>query len=549
MQNKLMIGKVWSLLLLGGVLFPGLVLGSSGGLEWNWSGRTFAEVPLPIIHPLVQQPPVMSIAVVPNEDHREGSRQEASSFHPNPRPIFKFEEEERLGEEEEDLSGTEDRSEDNEGSRSSHSHEAFTSESEEEEERDKGKKKVEEEEEERDKGKKKVEEEEEEADPLMLVYQESSMAEEIFDERSKSNLRGKQVSYPIGLLPSPITTFLLSRRWEGLATLSLRGTNLISFAEVPLPSSLRRLDLGGNGLEALPSWMSSLRSLKELSLDTNNFEELPREICRWGSLRVLDMSHNRLANLSSLISKLSNLQMLTLSHNGLTELPKEMGFLTSLHTLELSNNKFSHFPRELIDLFSLNKLDVSWNSIASLPRELAEMSLTLLNMDGNQFTDLPEVIKNLPRLQALSAAHNLIERFAFQNWGDISLKELNLSYNKLSGLPDGLKAYTLDLSHNFFQEVPPVLLAILENLNGIYEIDLRDNFISLQDRGLVQVAKLLGEESPSSIQIFLSGNPFISDMLKEYAQSQGFELEIESLDEEGIQLLLQWKWAGEEYLQ
>ena len=64
-------------------------------------------------------------------------------------------------------------------------------------------------------------------------------------------------------------------------------------------------------------------------------------------------------------------------------------------------------------LGSLTKLDVSLNALKSLPAEVAGLaSLRILFSLGNQFEEVPPVLRGLPSLYMLSFKSNKLARIA-----------------------------------------------------------------------------------------------------------------------------------------
>jgi hypothetical protein len=91
----------------------------------------------------------------------------------------------------------------------------------------------------------------------------------------------------------------------------------------PLPDtlgnlqSLEELDLGRNGINALPPQVASLRALKKLGLDYNDLRELP-----------------------SFVGDLPNLQEISLRSNGGVRLPQSLARLRGVN-VHMGNNKLT----------------------------------------------------------------------------------------------------------------------------------------------------------------------------------------------------------------
>lgn len=111
----------------------------------------------------------------------------------------------------------------------------------------------------------------------------------------------------------------------------------------------KSLDLSGQGLNKLPSYVLDETSLEELNISHNNLTgALPAEIRHLSNLKVLDASDNQMTGVPAEIGQLEKLEILDLSNNKLTGLPYEMGNLRNLKTLNLSGNDYSEHDLEII---------------------------------------------------------------------------------------------------------------------------------------------------------------------------------------------------------
>jgi len=125
-----------------------------------------------------------------------------------------------------------------------------------------------------------------------------------------------------------------------------KGTNVkenkvIQNEDVTVPKG-KIINLSGQGLEKLPSYVLSTTSVEELNLSDNKLTgALPSEIGKLTNLRVLNVSNNLMTCVPAEVGKLSNLEVLDLSNNKLTGLPYELGNLKKLKILKLSGNDYS----------------------------------------------------------------------------------------------------------------------------------------------------------------------------------------------------------------
>ncbi|KAI0483383.1 protein phosphatase 2C [Xylariaceae sp. FL0804] len=255
------------------------------------------------------------------------------------------------------------------------------------------------------------------------------------------------------------------------------------------------LDLPRDFIQACPQ-------LRDIKYANNEARKLPISIGRAGRLTYLDISNNRLEELEHAeLGRLTGLLKLTLSNNRLNHLPQDFGAFKALRTLNLSSNFLDKFPSFLCNLESLVDLDVSFNSIASLPddigklRNLEKFVMTNNRLSGslpstlNKLVNLREldlkynaltavnIISELPKLEIMSADHNMISQFvgSFERVRSLklnanpitkfeisypvpTLKVLNLSSAQLASIDSSFNCMVnlerLVLDRNYFVSLP-----------------------------------------------------------------------------------------------
>ena len=131
-----------------------------------------------------------------------------------------------------------------------------------------------------------------------------------------------------------------------------------------------KLDLGSEGLTALPPEIGRLSRLQELQLYANKLTALPPEIGQLSQLQLLWLSGNQLIALPPEIGQLSQLQGLWLSRNQLTALPPEIGQLSQLQGLKLEGNQLTSLPTEIEQLTQLEGLFLHRNEALGIPPEI-----------------------------------------------------------------------------------------------------------------------------------------------------------------------------------
>ncbi|KAI0394798.1 protein phosphatase 2C [Xylariaceae sp. FL0594] len=290
--------------------------------------------------------------------------------------------------------------------------------------------------------------------------------------------------------------------------IDLTGRNLITIpiALYSRTSEIISLNLSRNLSLDLPrDFIQACPQLRDIKYANNEARKLPISISRATRLTLLDVSNNRLEEVEHAeLARLHGILRLTLANNRLHSLPSDFGTFKALRVLNLSSNFLDTFPVTICTLQTLVDLDISFNSIASLPEEIGNLrSLEKFVMTNNRLTgSLPstfsqlgnlrevdikfnaltsiDVISELPKLEVLSADHNMISQFvgSFERVRSLklnanpitkfeivspvpTLKTLNLSNAQLASI-DGafnniVNIERLNLDRNYFVSLPSAL--------------------------------------------------------------------------------------------
>ncbi|XP_050362366.1 protein phosphatase PHLPP-like protein [Nymphalis io] len=249
--------------------------------------------------------------------------------------------------------------------------------------------------------------------------------------------------------------------------------------------AVRVLRMRGNALPALPPQTSTLQALTHLDITDNKITELPKELCQLTQLEEINISDNEISSLDYVL-RLPRLRTLVAARNLIrhfgSNTPKQMGpneenkcdYRPPLTNVDLRHNRLKG-SIILGNYEHLVSLDVSYNAVEVL------------------------VLSALRGLRELYAAHNVIQHLALHgaslrilhapyNQMDslttmvppINLVEIDVSYNKLSSLPQWLSGCSdltkLYASNNQLTSLPEHLFC--SELSSLSHLHLAHNKIT-----------------------------------------------------------------------
>ncbi len=148
-------------------------------------------------------------------------------------------------------------------------------------------------------------------------------------------------------------------------------------------STLEELDLSGNQLSTLPSWLDQFEKLKIIFLSRNQFSTFPEVLGRCESLSMVGFKSNQIRNISD-ISLPKELRWLILTDNKLSSLPESIGRCRQLQKLMLAGNELTKLPESIGDLQNLELVRLSANKLESIPNAMFDLPrLAWVALAGN----------------------------------------------------------------------------------------------------------------------------------------------------------------------
>lgn len=278
---------------------------------------------------------------------------------------------------------------------------------------------------------------------------------------------------------------------ENLQTLAIFDTPITDW-NIPALQHINKtlVTLNIEAQTGWPTWISNLTSLKSIYILNSQLNPIPDDAFSSikDSLSTLDLINVSLHTIPKAISQL-NLSSLSLSNNGLSDItgiPKSDRMDLSFNALSdadklvaallpigsriqilyLESNNLTVIPA--LENVDIERLIISNNQISDHTTGSLPPSLTDLGLAGNRLTLVPTIVTNLPNINTLDLASNLITNIS-TTLVHPNLEQLLLGYNKISQLlssdfPVNSSLSYLSVEGNPIVNIPPDALKNLQNL-------------------------------------------------------------------------------------
>jgi len=243
----------------------------------------------------------------------------------------------------------------------------------------------------------------------------------------------------------------------------------------PPPDSITKIDLVQLGVRLvgkLPENLYMLRNLHRLNLMGNRINGgIPESFGMFEKLEFLDLSQNELRGPfpKHLPSTLTELWLERNVFHGELHLEN----LTSLNYLDVSNNRIEgSIPSDVGKMTSLRSLVMGGNNLTYTIPEFGSMAkLRVIDLTNNELTGtIPDFSTCCPHLTDLYLGHNHFEGQIHGFQGQHYIHRVSLNFNKLTSIHDDFYHYAgsslkeLDLSYNLITGTLPSTVSYMENL-------------------------------------------------------------------------------------
>ena len=296
-----------------------------------------------------------------------------------------------------------------------------------------------------------------------------------------------------------ITTLSGIEKLKNLKKLDCSNNKLTDLSEIAHLTALEDLNCENNQLSQLPSFQQ-LNHLMYLICSNNKLNTLP-DFSTTLNLKKLQCNNNLITEIKGL-DKLSQLEMFVAYQNKITKLPN-LSALQNLVVLECHGNQLdtliglqglkslktlscgSNFFRstgDLSGLVSLESIGYWANQIQQVPDLSQSPNLVSFDFNNNKLHTLPNFANNqkleiikcqdnllqgtidlryLPVLQHVQLSNNLLDTWPLFEGSSGSIKELYMSKNSLSTVPElsnywQLQQLSLDDNHFTFEDLSPL---------------------------------------------------------------------------------------------
>ncbi|KAL1005740.1 hypothetical protein UPYG_G00063370 [Umbra pygmaea] len=247
-------------------------------------------------------------------------------------------------------------------------------------------------------------------------------------------------------------------------------------------------------------------SVTDLYVFQNGIDTLAREdFTGLEELKMLDLSQNKLTEVpDGVFQPLTSLQNLDLSSNNITQISKDsFSGLVHLERLYLHGNRIESIQMEAFNgLVGLLELKLQNNQLTSLPT-LRLPTLLLLDLSFNSLPNLGPQVLQTPHLESLNMAAlglTSLDSDLMASMGN--LHDLDVSQNKLEGMPEALKAIRglikLSLAANPIVELRN---QDFQTMVGLQKLDLSGLNLQGFPHGFLQLF-------PKLSQLTVAENPF-----------------------------------------
>ena len=155
----------------------------------------------------------------------------------------------------------------------------------------------------------------------------------------------------------------------------------------------------------------------------------------------------------------------------------------------LSKFPYAYYRGKHIRMQFIKELALSRNKIERIPPLIKHFKkLQIINLSHNQLREISPEIWKLKRLEELNLSHNQLTRIPpvtveGDEFGELSLRILDVSFNQLSKIPQGLEWFDLEQLHLNNNPIQGAIPETFDNMKSL-------QYINIKNTGIINVEAL-----------------------------------------------------------
>lgn len=264
---------------------------------------------------------------------------------------------------------------------------------------------------------------------------------------------------------------------------------------------------------------------------SSNFQELLSNLC--DSINKGKLVTAYVSEYSPIVKEVET-PYLHLQNKGLSKLPQNINTL-QVKEIILTGNNFTEFPAEVLNMPQLEELLIGHNPVSKLPDNLESLkNLKRLSINATQVKEFPSDLSALESLETIGLDHNEFKKVPEPILTIPNHKRLGLNNNKLTDLKfiderlEGLESIYL-----YSNELKQIDCEI-ENLKSLKELLIFGNEIDSIPGCIASLTNL------EKLEIWSNPIKYVSPEIQKLTKLKSMRMEKDNLTEEQMEEIRKW---------
>lgn len=264
---------------------------------------------------------------------------------------------------------------------------------------------------------------------------------------------------------------------------------------------------------------------------SSNFQELLSNLC--DSINQGKLVTAYVSKYSPIVKEVET-PYLHLQNEGLSKLPQNINTL-QVKEIILTGNNFTEFPAEVLNMPQLEELLIGHNPVSKLPDNLESLkNLKRLSINATQIKEFPSDLSALESLETIGLDHNEFKKVPEPILTIPNLRRLGLNNNKLTDLKfiderlEGLESIYL-----YSNELKQIDCEI-ENLKSLKELLIFGNEIDSIPGCITSLTNL------EKLEIWSNPIKYVSPEIQKLTKLKSMRMEKDNLTEEQMEEIRKW---------